>query len=161
MILALHLQQLTPYHSNVWPDRLLFSLRKVGPTISKLWSCRFNKSFPLERKWNDFHRTFIQKFEGQSLGQIIKLLENSKKRRQITVIIAWSCRTRKVWNTMACCSSDNNPSSRQMSAPPNQSLKLTEPSVDDFARAKQPATIGHDLPRADWIPSLRHFVAAA
>jgi len=25
---------------------------------------------------------------------------------------------------------------------PNQSLKLTEPAVDDFARAKQPATIG-------------------
>jgi hypothetical protein len=45
--------------------------------------------------------------------------------------------------------------------PPNQSLKLTEPAVDDFARAKQPATIGRDLPRADWIPSLRHFVAAA
>jgi hypothetical protein len=44
---------------------------------------------------------------------------------------------------------------------PNQSLKLTEPAVDDFARAKQPATIGHDSPRADWIPSLRHFVAAA
>jgi hypothetical protein len=46
-------------------------------------------------------------------------------------------------------------------SPPNQSLKLTEPAVDDFARAKQPATIGRDLPRADWIPSLRHFVAAA
>ena len=45
--------------------------------------------------------------------------------------------------------------------PPNQSLKLTEPAVDDFARAKQIATIGHDLARADWIPSLRHFVAAA
>jgi hypothetical protein len=44
---------------------------------------------------------------------------------------------------------------------PNQSLKLTEPAVDDFARAKQPVTIGHDLSRADWIPSLRHFVAAA
>jgi hypothetical protein len=44
---------------------------------------------------------------------------------------------------------------------PNQSLKLTEPAVDDFARAKQPATVGRDLPRADWIPSLRHFVAAA
>jgi len=26
----------------------------------------------------------------------------------------------------------------------NQSLKLTEPAVDDFARAKQPATIGRD-----------------
>jgi hypothetical protein len=49
----------------------------------------------------------------------------------------------------------------QLTLPPNQSLKLTEPAVDDFARAKQPATIGHDLPRADWIPSLRHFVAAA
>ncbi len=49
----------------------------------------------------------------------------------------------------------------QLSLPPNQSLKLTELAVDDFARAKQPATIGHDLPRADWIPSLRHFVAAA
>ena len=46
-------------------------------------------------------------------------------------------------------------------SPPNQSLKLTEPAVDDFARAKQPATVGRDLPRADWIPSLRHFVAAA
>jgi hypothetical protein len=49
----------------------------------------------------------------------------------------------------------------QLSLPPNQSLKLTEPAVDDFARAKQPATVGRDLPRADWIPSLRHFVAAA
>jgi len=47
------------------------------------------------------------------------------------------------------------------SLPPNQSLKLTEPAVDDFARAKQTATIGHDIPRADWIPLLRHFVAAA
>ena len=45
--------------------------------------------------------------------------------------------------------------------PPNQSLKLTEPAVGDFARAEQPVTIGHDLARADWIPSLRHFVAAA
>ena len=43
----------------------------------------------------------------------------------------------------------------------NQSLKLTELAVDDLARAKRPVTIGHDLPRADWIPSLRHFVAAA
>ena len=41
---------------------------------------------------------------------------------------------------MAHCSSDNNPRSRQMSAPPNQSLKLTEPAVDDLARAKQPVT---------------------
>jgi len=49
----------------------------------------------------------------------------------------------------------------QLTLPPNQSLKLTEPAVDDLARAKQPATVGHDLPRADWIPSLRHFVAAA
>jgi hypothetical protein len=46
-------------------------------------------------------------------------------------------------------------------ARPNQSLKLTEVAVDDFAHAKQPATIGQDLSRADWIPSLRHFVAAA
>jgi hypothetical protein len=45
-------------------------------------------------------------------------------------------------------------------SPPNQSLKLTEPAVDDLARAKQPTTVGRDLPRADWIPSLRHFVAA-
>jgi hypothetical protein len=44
---------------------------------------------------------------------------------------------------------------------PNQSLKLTEPAVDDLARAKQPSTVGRDLPRADWIPLLRHFVAAA
>jgi hypothetical protein len=47
------------------------------------------------------------------------------------------------------------------SSPPNQSLKLTEVAVDDFARAKQPATVGRDLPRADWIPSLRRFAAAA
>ena len=47
------------------------------------------------------------------------------------------------------------------SLPPNQSLKLTEPAVDDLARAKQAVTIGHDLARADWIPLLRHFVAAA
>jgi hypothetical protein len=47
------------------------------------------------------------------------------------------------------------------SLPPNQSLKLTEIAVDDFARAKQPVTIGHDLPRADWLPSLRRFAAAA
>ena len=45
--------------------------------------------------------------------------------------------------------------------PPNQSLKLTEPAVDDLTRAKQPVTIGQDLARADWIPLLRHFVAAA
>jgi len=45
--------------------------------------------------------------------------------------------------------------------PPNQSLKLTEVAVDDFARAKQPVTIGLDLARADWIPSLRRFAAAA
>ena len=45
--------------------------------------------------------------------------------------------------------------------PPNQSLKLTEVAVDDLARAKQPATIGLDLARADWIPSLRRFAAAA
>jgi hypothetical protein len=43
----------------------------------------------------------------------------------------------------------------------NQSLKLTEPAVDDFARAQQPVTIGLDMPRADRIPLLRHFVAAA
>ena len=49
----------------------------------------------------------------------------------------------------------------QLTLPPNQSLKLTEPAVDDFARAKQTATIGLDMPRADWIPPLRHFVAAA
>ena len=49
----------------------------------------------------------------------------------------------------------------QLSLPPNQSLKLTEPAVDDLTRAKQPVTIGRDIPRADWIPSLRHFVAAA
>jgi hypothetical protein len=49
----------------------------------------------------------------------------------------------------------------QLTLPPNQLLKLTEPAVDDFARAKQPVTIGQDLARADWIPSLRHFVAAA
>jgi len=45
--------------------------------------------------------------------------------------------------------------------PPNQSLKLTEAAVDNFARAKETATIGLDIPRADRIPSLRHFVAAA
>jgi hypothetical protein len=44
---------------------------------------------------------------------------------------------------------------------PNQSLKLTEPAVDDLARAKQPVTIRQDLARADWIPSLRRFAAAA
>ena len=44
---------------------------------------------------------------------------------------------------------------------PNQSLKLTEVAVDDLIRAKQPVTFGHDSSRADWIPSLRHFVAAA
>ena len=49
----------------------------------------------------------------------------------------------------------------QACLPPNQSLKLTEPAVDDLTRAKQPVTIGHDLARADWIWLLRHFVAAA
>jgi hypothetical protein len=44
---------------------------------------------------------------------------------------------------------------------PNQSLKLTEIAVDDLTRAKQPATVGRGLPRADLLPSLRHFVAAA
>jgi hypothetical protein len=45
--------------------------------------------------------------------------------------------------------------------PPNQSLKLTEIAVDDFARAKQTVTIGQDLARADWLPSPRRFAAAA
>ena len=44
---------------------------------------------------------------------------------------------------------------------PNQSLKLTEPAVDDSMRAKQPATIGRDLARADWISLRRLFAAAA
>ena len=45
--------------------------------------------------------------------------------------------------------------------PPNQSLKLTEVAVDNLTRAKRPATIGHDSPRADWLPSLRRSAAAA
>jgi len=49
----------------------------------------------------------------------------------------------------------------QLTLPPNQSLKLTEPAVDDLARAKQPSTIGLDIPRADWLPSPRRFAAAA
>ena len=44
---------------------------------------------------------------------------------------------------------------------PNQSLKLTEPAVGDLMRAKQPVTIGRDLARADRLPSLRRFAAAA
>ena len=43
-----------------------------------------------------------------------------------------------------------------MKLPPNQSLKLTEPAVDDLTRAKQPVTIGRDIPRAEW---LRHAAA--
>jgi hypothetical protein len=38
-----------------------------------------------------------------------------------------------------------------LQSPPNQSLKLTEVAVDDFARANQTATIRRDLPRADWL----------
>ena len=45
-------------------------------------------------------------------------------------------------------------------SPPNQSLNLTEPAVDDFARAKMGVTIGRSLPRAEWIPVLRRFAAA-
>ncbi len=41
--------------------------------------------------------------------------------------------------------------------PPNQSLKLTEPAVDDLTRAKQAATIGRGLPRADMQPCRRNF----
>ena len=40
---------------------------------------------------------------------------------------------------------------------PNQRLNLTEPAVDDFARAKQSATIGLDIPRADGQPCQRNF----
>jgi hypothetical protein len=58
---------------------------------------------------------------------------------------------------------DNNHigNNKQSCVRPNQSLKLTEPAVDDFARAKQPVTIGQDMPRADWISLRRHFAAAA
>ena len=49
----------------------------------------------------------------------------------------------------------------QLTLPPNQSLKLTEPAVGDLTRAKQSTTIGLDIPRADWLPSLRRFAAAA
>ena len=45
----------------------------------------------------------------------------------------------------------------QPSLPPNHLLNLTEPAVDDFARAKQTATIGLDLPRADMQPCQRIF----
>ena len=48
----------------------------------------------------------------------------------------------------------------QTSLPPNQSLKLTEPAVDDFARAKQSVTIGQDLSRAELILGA-HLAAAA
>ena len=34
---------------------------------------------------------------------------------------------------------------------PNKSLKLTEVAVDDFARAQLGATIGRDMPRAEWL----------
>jgi len=40
---------------------------------------------------------------------------------------------------------------------PNQRLNLTEPAVDDFARAKQIVTIGLDMPRADGQPCRRYF----
>jgi hypothetical protein len=46
-------------------------------------------------------------------------------------------------------------------SPPNQSLKLTEVAVDDLTRAKQTVTVGLDIQRADWIPLLRRFAAAA
>ena len=49
----------------------------------------------------------------------------------------------------------------QAQSRPNQSLKLTEIAVDDSTRANQIVTIGHRLSRADWIPSLRRFAAAA
>ena len=39
----------------------------------------------------------------------------------------------------------------------NHSLNLTEPAVDDFARAKIGVTIGRDIPRADWQPCRRYF----
>ena len=42
-----------------------------------------------------------------------------------------------------------------LSQPPNQSLKLTEIAVDDFARVKRTTTIGLDIPRADWLPRRR------
>jgi len=41
--------------------------------------------------------------------------------------------------------------------PPNHSLNLTEPAVGDFARAKQTATIGLDMPRAEAQPCHRFF----
>ena len=39
----------------------------------------------------------------------------------------------------------------------NHSLNLTEPAVDDFARAKIGVTIGRSLPRADWQPCRRYL----
>jgi hypothetical protein len=42
-------------------------------------------------------------------------------------------------------------------SPPNQRLNLTETAVDDLTRAKQIATIGLDIPRADRQPSQRNF----
>jgi len=33
----------------------------------------------------------------------------------------------------------------------NKSLKLTEVAVDDYARAQLGATIGRDMPRAEWL----------
>ena len=49
----------------------------------------------------------------------------------------------------------------QLTLPPNQSLKLTEPAVGDFAARETIVTIGHGLATRGMLPSLRRFVAAA
>ena len=65
---------------------------------------------------------------------------------------------REEWSIMNC---SLVPISKESRVRSNQSLKLTEPAAGDLTRAKRPATIGHDSPRADWLPSLRRFAAAA
>jgi len=48
-----------------------------------------------------------------------------------------------------------------LACPPNQSLKLTEPAVDDLTRAKETVTIGLDIPRAEWLPPRRLIAAVS
>ena len=49
----------------------------------------------------------------------------------------------------------------QLTLPPNQSLKLTEPAVGDLTRATKIILSDMTSPRAYWQPTLRRFTAAA
>ena len=90
----------------------------------------------MKRLPSNFH-TEIRRSVAWSNYKVIGEFENNEGKLPLSSVLVAAC-TQKGWNTMAYCSSGNNPLQQaKWSAPPNQSLKLTEPAVRFSLRAKK------------------------